>query len=91
MPPKHLEIVRRIYDGWAAGDFRSALETSSSSLRESPLLQSDSKPSATQSWPKSSSGIEGKNSYFHLFTFRGEKVVRIEVLLHERDALERLG
>jgi ketosteroid isomerase-like protein len=37
------------------------------------------------------SGIEGENSYFMLWTFRGGRVMRIETLLHERDALETVG
>ena len=34
------------------------------------------------------SGIEGDISYFTLFTFRGKKIVRMENVMHESEALE---
>ena len=37
------------------------------------------------------SGIEGDERYFMLFTFRGGKVVRIETVRHEAEALETVG
>jgi ketosteroid isomerase-like protein len=37
------------------------------------------------------SGIEGDLSYFMLFTFRGGKIVRMETVLHEREALDAAG
>jgi ketosteroid isomerase-like protein len=37
------------------------------------------------------SGIEGDLAYFMLFTFRGEKIVRMESLMEEAEALEALG
>jgi ketosteroid isomerase-like protein len=37
------------------------------------------------------SGLEGEIRLFILFTFRGSKVVRMEVILREADALEALG
>ncbi len=30
-------------------------------------------------------------SYFHLWTFRGGNVIRLEVILREEDALEAVG
>lgn len=38
-----------------------------------------------------SSGIEGDLEYFMLFTFRGSKIVRIETVMEEADALEAVG
>jgi ketosteroid isomerase-like protein len=37
------------------------------------------------------SGIEGGNWYFMLFTFRGGKIVRMEVVSDEGEALEAAG
>jgi hypothetical protein len=37
------------------------------------------------------SGIEGDLSYFMLFTFRGKKIVRTEVVMHYAEALEAVG
>jgi ketosteroid isomerase-like protein len=37
------------------------------------------------------SGIEAELRFFMLFTFRGGKIVRMEAVLHEREALEAIG
>ena len=37
------------------------------------------------------SGIEGDNRYFMLFTFRGTKIVRWEIVFDENEALEAVG
>ena len=37
------------------------------------------------------SAIEGDDNYFMLFTFRGGKVVRIEAVRHEAEALKAVG
>jgi ketosteroid isomerase-like protein len=37
------------------------------------------------------SQIEGELPYFMLFTFRGGKIVRIETVMHEAEALEAVG
>ena len=37
------------------------------------------------------SGIEGDNRYFQLFTFRGQKIVRMESIMDEAEALEAVG
>ena len=37
------------------------------------------------------SGIEGDISYFMLFTFRGGKIVRMESIMGEAEALEAVG
>src|SRR4051812_17795525 len=37
------------------------------------------------------SGIEGDNRYFQLFTFRGGKIVRMESIMGEAEALEAVG
>jgi ketosteroid isomerase-like protein len=37
------------------------------------------------------SGIEGEIPYFMLFTFRGDKIVRMEAVMDERQALEAAG
>ena len=37
------------------------------------------------------SGIEGDVSYFMLFTFRGKKIVRTEVVMERAEALEAVG
>ncbi|MBA2764116.1 MAG: nuclear transport factor 2 family protein [Thermoleophilaceae bacterium] len=37
------------------------------------------------------SGIEGALDYYMLFTFRGGKILRIETVMHEADALEAVG
>jgi ketosteroid isomerase-like protein len=37
------------------------------------------------------SGVEGDNQYFQLFTFRGGKIVRMESIMSEAEALEAVG
>jgi ketosteroid isomerase-like protein len=37
------------------------------------------------------SGIEGDFRYFMLFTFRGDKIVRMDALMGEKEALEAAG
>jgi ketosteroid isomerase-like protein len=37
------------------------------------------------------SGIEGEIPYFMLFTFRGGKILRVESIRDEREALEAVG
>jgi ketosteroid isomerase-like protein len=37
------------------------------------------------------SGIEGDDPYFMLFTFRGGKIVRMESIRDEAEALEAVG
>ena len=37
------------------------------------------------------SGIEGDLPYFMLFTFRGKKIVRTDVVMHYAEALEAVG
>ena len=37
------------------------------------------------------SGVEGDNRYFLLFTFRGRKIVRVENVMDENEALEAVG
>ena len=37
------------------------------------------------------SGIELELRFFQLFTFRGGKIVRLESVMHEREALEAVG
>lgn len=39
----------------------------------------------------SASGVEGENRFFLLFTFRGRRIVRMEAILGEDDALEAVG
>ena len=34
---------------------------------------------------------QGDLRYLMLFTFRGKKIVRIEIVMHEREALEAVG
>src|SRR6188472_2229638 len=37
------------------------------------------------------SGVEGDQRYFMLFTFRGRKIVRWEIVFHENEALGAVG
>ena len=37
------------------------------------------------------SGIEGELPFFMLFTFRGERIIRVESVMHEGEALEAVG
>ena len=37
------------------------------------------------------SGIEGDLRYFMLFTFRGDRIVRMDAVMHKRQALEAAG
>ena len=122
-------MVRRIYDGWAAGDFsagvdeldrhvtfvvspdfpafgvfvgladtrdfiRDFLEQWEQTTIEQEHLQAVGDTVLAHVLQRSkgrASGVEAELRFFMLFTFRGSKIVRIETVLHEREALETVG
>ena len=129
MPQEHVDIVRRIYAGWATGDLsagvddfdrhvvyvvspdfpafgvflgldgirdfmRDFLEQWEQATFEALRLQAvgDTVMAHVVQHSKGrASGIEGDLGYFMLFTFRGKKIVRIEIVMNEREALEAVG
>jgi ketosteroid isomerase-like protein len=129
MPQGNVEIVRRIYEAWAAGDFRAGeevldehvvfvvspdfpefgvfagpagvknymrrlLEQCERLTLEAKQIQSVGDTvlaHVVQHGKGRASGIEGDDRYFMLFTFRGRKIVRIETVMREAEALETVG
>ncbi len=129
MSQENVEIVRRIYDGWATGDLsagvddfdrhvvyvvspnfpafgvfvgldgmrdfmRDFLEQWEQARFEAKRLQAVGDTvlaHVVQHSKGKASGIEGDLRYFMLFTFRGKKIVRIETVMDEREALEAVG
>jgi ketosteroid isomerase-like protein len=125
----NVEIVRRIFEAWARGDFRAGI----GDLDPHVMLitrpdfpefgvfvgldgVSDFMRSFLEGWERLSietkhlqavgdtvmahvvqhgkgraSGIEADQTYFMLFTFRGKKIVRIENVIDEGEALEAVG
>lgn len=129
MSQENLEAVRRIYEAWAKGDFRSGVGDldphvmfiTSSDFPEFGVYVGrdgvrDYMQRFLEQWERltieakqlravgdtvvahvvqhgkgKASGIEGDISYFTLLTFRGTKIVRMENVMHEREALEAVG
>ena len=129
MSQENVEIVRRIYEAWAQGDFRAGIgdldqhvvlvirsdfpefgvflgldgvrdymrrfleqweqltieATNLRAVGDTVLAQ------IVQHGKGRASGIAGDNRYFQLFTFRGQKIVRMESIMSEGEALEAVG
>jgi ketosteroid isomerase-like protein len=76
----NVELVRSIFATWAPGD--SSTEWADPEI-EWVVADGPDKGRA--------SGIEGDDRYYQLFTFRGGKIVRMEVIRDEAEALEAVG
>ena len=126
MSQENVEIVRRIYEGWAKGDFRAGLayldphvtlvvrpdfpefgvflgaqgietlmrrflehwEQLTIEATELRAAGDTVLARVVQHGKGMASGIEGDIRYFQLLTFRGGKIVRMESVMHEAEALE---
>jgi ketosteroid isomerase-like protein len=129
MSQENVEMLRRVFDSWAKGEFRAAalpldehvLYVVSSDFPEwGVFVGPDGFQEFTRrffaQWERVSlkaervqafgdtvlvsclqrskgrtSGIEGDLRYFMLFTFRAKKIVRMDALMDERQALEAAG
>ena len=129
MSQENVEIVRRIFAGWAKGDLSAeadafdqnivhvvssdfpawGVNTGRDALRafmRDFLAQWDQVTftlsrvravgdtvlaDVVQHGRGRASGVTGDLKYFMLFTFRGEKIVRYDSVMHEPEALEALG
>jgi ketosteroid isomerase-like protein len=130
MSQENVEIVRRIYEAWAGGDFRAGADDLDQHVvlvvrsPDFPEFGVFSGPAGVsvyvrrmlQQWERltveakhiqavgdtvlvhvvqhgkgRASGIEVDDRYFMLYTFRGDKVVRIELVRDKTDALEAAG
>jgi len=129
MSQESVEIVRRIYDAWATGDFRARVDDLDQHvvlvigpdfpefgvfvgpdgvrhymqrfLEQWGRLTIEAKQlravgdtvlaHVVQHAKGRASGIEGDLWYFMLFTFRGKKIVRLESIMDEGEALEAVG
>jgi ketosteroid isomerase-like protein len=129
MSRENVEVVRRIFDRWAVGDFRAGIDDfdehivlivppdvpefgvfvgvegvgtymrrlldqwewlsfEANSFRE---VNGTVLVSLTQHSRGQASGAEGELQYFMLFTFRGGKILRMESVREEEQALEAVG
>jgi ketosteroid isomerase-like protein len=129
MSEENVEVVRRIYNAWAAGDFRAGIddldphvmlvvrqdfpefgvfpgidgvrtlmrrfldqwEEISIEAKQLRAVGDTVLATVVQHGKGRASGIEGDIHYFQLFTFRGGKIVRMESVMGEAEALEALG
>ena len=129
MSQENVEVVRRIYEAGAAGDFRARVddldrhvvlvigpdfpefgvfvgpegirdymhrfldqwERLTIEAKELRAVGDTVLAQVVQHGRGRTSGIEGDNSYFQLFTFRGGKIVRMESIMDEGAALEAAG
>jgi uncharacterized protein len=129
MSQENVEIVRRIYEAWATGDFRARVddldqhvvlvigsdfpefgvfvgpegireymhrfldqwERLTIEAKELRAVGDTVLAHVVQHGRGRTSGIEGDNSYFQLFTFRGGKIVRMESIMDEGAALHAVG
>ncbi len=131
MSEENVEIVRRIYEAWGAGNFGVGLhdldphvtfvvrppfpepavlngpdaiseyligflkqfEPGSHTIKATELRVAGDTVIAdvNQHGTGRTSGIEATLKFFMLFTFRGDKIVRLESVLSEAEALEAAG
>lgn len=129
MSQQNIEVVRKIYEGWATGDFRSGVDDLDPQVMfivsydfpefgvyVGPDGVRDYMQRFLEQWERltieathlravgdtvlahvvqhakgKASGIEGDLRYFTLITFRGDKILRMEHVMHEREALEAVG
>ena len=129
MSQENVEVVQRIYEGWAKGDFRAGLadldphvtlvvrpdfpefgvflgaqgietlmrrfldqwEQLTIEAKDLRAVGDTVLARVVQRGKATASGIEGDISYFMLFTFRGGKIVRMESIMGEDEALEAVG
>ncbi len=129
MADENVEVVQRIYDGWATGDFRVAVadfdphvmivvpasfleygvfigpdgireythrfldqyERVTIKARGLQVVGDTVLADVVQQGTGRLSGLDMRFTYFMLFTFRGGKIVRMESVLDEDEALEAAG
>ena len=129
MSQENVEIVRRIYDAWAIGDFTAGAEALDQNVVfvvspdfpafgvflgldgitnymrdflaqwerwtvEAKYLEAVGDTvlaHVVQHGKGKTSGIEGTIPHFMLFTFRGNKIVRLETVMHKHEALKAVG
>ena len=129
MSDENVEVVRRIFESWAEGDFRGGakdLDPQVAFIVRKPFPEPVEAvgPDAVvgymsdflEQWDRltieaelfrpvgdtvlvravqrgagRASGAAGEVRYFQLFTFRGGKIVRIESILGQAEALEAAG
>jgi ketosteroid isomerase-like protein len=129
MSQENVEIVRRMYEAWAAGDFRAGAEDLDQHVMfvvrpdfaewgvfVGPSGVTDFMRRFLEQWQQltieahdlqavgdtvlarvvqhgkgRASGIEGDDHYWMLFTFRAEKIVRLETVRDRGEALEAAG
>ncbi len=129
MSQENVEIARRIYEGWAKGDFGAGLgdldpnvtlvirpdfpefgvfvgaqgietlmrrflehwEELTIEAKDLRAVGDTVIARIVQHGKGKASGIEGDMRYFQLFTFRGGKIVRMESVMYEAEALEAAG
>ena len=130
MSQENAEIVRRIYESWAEGDFTvgvgllepnvtlvidpgipdgggvfvgregvRAYMTSFLDAWDSLTIAAESVEGAgdsvfvkvRQSGIGRGSGVPVETAYFQLWTFRGSRVIRLDSILSEKEALEAVG
>ncbi len=129
MSEENVEVVRRILDSWAKGDFREGVDDLApyvTFIVRSPLAEPAACVGAEgirhymrdflRQWEQyaieardlktvgdtvlastvwraigRASGLPTRASFFILFTFRGRKIVRMESIVDEAEALEAAG
>jgi ketosteroid isomerase-like protein len=130
MSEENVEIVRRVFDAWAEGEFGAAIlrhldehvlyvvppdfpefgvfvgldgmaeftrrflaqwERLTIEARHAEAVGDTVLVNCVQRGKGRVSGIEGDNAYSMLFTFRGDKIIRIEAVMDEGSALRAAG
>jgi ketosteroid isomerase-like protein len=129
MPEEHVEAVRRVYEGWAEGDFSASVDifdphvllvmrpefpdagtylgiegvrdytrdflepwTRITIEAEEITAAGDSVVVAVhQRGTGGGSGVPTEFRYFHVWTFRGDRAIRLESIRERDQALEAVG
>jgi ketosteroid isomerase-like protein len=129
MLQENVEVVRRIFDGWATGDLSAGAEAFDRHVvfiisRDFPAWGVQSGVEEMREYMRDflaqweeatfhaqefrsvgdtivvdvvqrargkASGVEGELRFFAMFKFRGRRIVRYEIVMHEHEALEAVG
>jgi ketosteroid isomerase-like protein len=96
MTQENVETIRAVYDRWGEGDFRASVELFDPQVvivmhPELPDAGDSVVVAMLQRGVGGGSGVETELRYFHVWSFRGGKAIRLETFRERAEALEAVG